>query len=182
MSLQPRAILVGTAGVLVLASVAGCSNSTTLPPTRPPLALGPVELIGVGDVAQGGISDHALVLRFTETSNAAIASGAGSLQVTLTDHAGLPDTIAFTGAPSIEAPGSLGASAVLSSRSVLTVEIVDSDSLNIEGITVTGLRIMPLPTAALGPINAVIGGCAGSLAGCTATNVLTSPGTVIAAK
>jgi hypothetical protein len=173
----------GVAGLGILVSVVGCSNNPTPPPpTRPPVALGPVEVTGVGDVAQGGHSANELVLRFTEASPAAIRVGPGSFQVTLTDHAGLPDTLGFTGTPSIEAPGSLGASATLTRRNVLTVSIVDSDSFNIEPITITGLAIFATPTAALGSINAVISGCAGSLAGCTAANVLASPGSVVAAR
>lgn len=165
-----------------LVGIAGCSDAPTpLPPTRPPVALGPVELTGVGNVAQDGASANDLVLRFTESNPSAIGSGSGSLQITLTDHAGLPDTIGFTGAPLIQAPGSLGAAATLSSPNVLTVSIVDSDTYNIEQITITGLGIRAAPTAAVGSINAVISGCAGSLAGCAATNVLTSPGSVMAA-
>lgn len=173
----------GVAGLGLLLSVVGCTgNPTPPPPTRPPLALGPVEVTGVGDVVQGGVSRNELVLRVTETSPAAIGAGPGSFQVTLTDHAGLSDTVGFTGTPSIGAPGSLGASAALAKRNVLAVRIVDSDSFNIELITITGLAISASRTAALGSINAVVSGCAGSLAGCTAANVLASPGSVVAAR
>jgi hypothetical protein len=34
----------------------------------------------------------------------------------------------------------------------------------------------------LGSVNAVVAGCAGSLAGCTAANVLPSPGSVVAGE
>lgn len=183
MRTTPRMMRHGFAGLGVLVFIVGCIDTPRPPPpTRPPVALGPVEVTGVGDVAQGGVSANALVLRFIETSPAAITAGSGSLQVTLTDHAGLPDTLGFTGTPSIEGPGSLGASATLSRSNVLTVSIVDSDTFNIEQMTITGLGIRASPTAALGSINAVISGCAGSLAGCTATNVLTSPGSVVAAQ
>ena len=183
MRTTPRMMRHGFAGLGVLVFIVGCIDTPRPPPpTRPPVALGPVEVTGVGDVAQGGVSANTLVLRFIETSPVAIAAGSGSFQLTLTDHAGLPDTLGFTGTPSIEGPGSLGATAVLTKRSVLTVSIVDSDSFNIEAITITGLAISASPSAALGAINAVVSGCAGSLAGCTATNVLTSPGSVVAAQ
>lgn len=173
----------GVAGVAVLVWIVGCTDGPPPSlPSRPPVALAPVEVTGVGDLAQGGASGNELVLRLTETSPAAITAGSGSLQVTLTDHAGLPGTLAFTGTPSIEAPGSLGASATLSRPNVLTVSIVDSDTFNIEEMTITGLGIRASPSAAIGSINAVIGGCAGSLAGCTAANVLASPGSVVAAQ
>ncbi len=173
----------GLAGLGILVCVAGCiSDPTPPPPTRPPIALAPVEVTAVGEIAQDGESAAALVLRFTEVANAAITAGSGSLQVTLTDHAGLPDTLGFTGTPSIEAPGSLGASATLSRANVLTISIVDSDSFNIEQITITGLGIKASASAALGAINAAVSGCAGSLAGCTASNVLLSPGSVVAAQ
>lgn len=176
--------LVGAAAVGLIACVtglAGCGEDTFPSlPTRTPVALGPVEVTSVGEVRLGGTSESPLVLRFTEVEPRAITSGAGSFQVTLTDHAGRPDTLRFDGTPSIEGPGSLGASATVTRGNVLTVSIVDSDSFNIESVAVGGLTIAALPAAAIGSINAVIGGCAGSLAGCTASNVLPSPGEVVA--
>jgi hypothetical protein len=169
------------AGLLV--GMVGCAD---IPPpslpTRPPVAFLPVELTGVGDVKLGGVSGNTLVLQFTEATPTAILAGPGSLQVTLTDGAGSSDTVGFTGTASLASPGSLGVSATLTRSNVLTVNIVDSDSMNIEPITITGLGISTGPTAALGPINAVIGGCSGSLAGCVASNVLASPGNVVAAQ
>jgi hypothetical protein len=186
MSTKPTTLRLGFAGAGVLMCVVGFVGCTDNPPppvpTRPPVALGPVEVTGVGDIAQGGASGNELVLQLTEAGIATIAAGTGSLQVTLTDHAGLPDTLRFTGTPSVVAPGSLGASAVLNGGNVLTISIVDSDRFNIEPIIITGLAISASPSAALGSINAVIGGCAGSLAGCVAANVLASPGSVVAAQ
>ena len=176
-------IRIGLALVGILVGIAGCTDNP-LPslPTRPPVAFVPVELTGVGDVRQGGVSPATLVLRFTEPTPTAILAGPGSLQVTLTDSAGSSDTVGFTSSPLLEAPGSLGVTATLTRSNVLTMSIVDSDSINIESVTITGLAIFTGPTAALGPINAVIGGCAGSLAGCVASNVLVSPGNVVAAQ
>jgi hypothetical protein len=169
--------------VVCLITVAGCREETLpSPPSRPPVALASGEVTGVGEVRQGGVSEPDLILRFTETSPTAIMRGQGSFQVTLTDHAGLPDSIRFIGTPAVEGPGSLVAAAALTSPNVLTVTIVDSDPLNIEEMTITGLGIGVLATAAIGPINAVVGGCAGSLAGCTESNVLPSPGEVVPAQ
>lgn len=188
MRTQPTPVRVGfvALGLLVCSvGLAGCADNPTPPtppkPTRPPVALAPVEVTGVGDVAQGGASEPDLVLQFTEISPASIAPGPGTFQVTLTDHLGLRETVSFTGTPSVSGPGSLGATATLTAGNVLTVGIVDSDTVNIEQMTITGLGISTAPTAALGSINAIIGPCAGSMAGCTATNVLASPGNVVAA-
>lgn len=179
---QARRIRLAIGSVGVIAVLAGCTSPPTPPPpTRPPVALAPVGVTEVGDVPRGGASKDVLVLTFTEAGAATIATGAGSFEVTLTDSAGYPDPVGFTGTPSIAAPGSLGATAKLIRSNVLMVEIVDSDTFNIESVTITGIGIKASPTAALGPINAVINGCVGSLAGCTATNVLTSPGAVVAA-
>jgi hypothetical protein len=107
---------------------------------------------------------------------------AGSFMVTLTDHAGVGTTLAFTGRPSIDAPGSLGASAELAAGNVLRISIVASDRLNIEPITVTGLGIRASPEAALGSIDATLGAFSGSLAGGVANAALPSPGTVVAGQ
>jgi hypothetical protein len=145
------------------------------------VAIGPVIVTGVGDVAQGATSANGLVLMFTELSPPAIGAGPGSLWVILTDQAGRAGNVTFTGTPSIAAPGSLGATATLSAPTVLTINIVDSDPLNIESMTITGLGISATSIAAVGPINASIAGCTGSLAGCTATSVLPSPGSIVPA-
>jgi hypothetical protein len=155
--------------------------SPTLTPTRPPVALNVVAVTGIGDVAQGADSGNVLVLRFTEPTPAAIGIGPGSIQVILTDAAGSAASISLTGTPSIAGPGSLGASATFSAPNVLTIGILDSDTLNIEPMTVSGLGIRASSSAAVGPINASIAACTGSLAGCTALSQLPSPGNVVAA-
>jgi hypothetical protein len=178
------------AGLAALLLILGCTPvpptpsptpSPTLTPTRPPVAIGPVIVTGIGDLAQGAASANGLVLMFSEVSPAAIGVGPGSLWVILTDQAGRAGSVTFTGTPSIAAPGSLGASATLSAPNVLTINVLDSDPLNVEPMTVTGLGISATSIAAVGPINASIAGCTGSLAGCTATSVLPSPGNIIAA-
>lgn len=161
----------------------------TAPPTpaptptpTPQLVFGEVGVTAVGSVPRGGASGTTLVLRFTEPSVDAITNAAGSFTVTLTDHAGVGTTLVFTGTPSLDAPGSLGASAELVASNVLKVSIVASDRVNIEPITVTGLGISASPEAALGSINATLGAFSGSLAGGMANVVLPSPGTVVAGQ
>ncbi len=155
----------------------------TSPPTptpTPPPVFGDLGVTAVGNVPRGGASGTTLVLRFVELSVDAIPDAAGSLTVTLADSAGVGTTLGFTGTPSIDAPGSLGASAVLSAGNVLQISIIASDIYNIEPITVTGLAISASSSAALGPIDATLGAFTGSLAGGTASPVAGSPGTVVA--
>jgi hypothetical protein len=179
---RPRGGLLAI-GIAVLAcssALVGCNEQPEPPtPTPPPVAFAAVEVTSLGDIGQATESELGLVVLFTEAAPAAISQGAGSLQVTLTDHAGLPDSLQFIGLPVVEGPGSLGATATLSGRNVMTISIVDSDPLNIEPMTISGLGIRASPGAAIGAINAVVSGCAGSLAGCTEMNVLRSPGNVV---
>jgi len=155
------------------------TQAPTPRPTPGPV-FGDVGLTPVGSVPRGGASGANLVLRFVEPSINAIPRGAGSLTVTLGDAAGAGGTLSFTGTPSLDAPGSLGARAEFTAGNVLTITIVDSDSMNIEPITVTGLGISASADAALGPISATLGAFTGSLAGGVTNVVLASPGTVIA--
>ena len=139
-----------------------------------------VGVTAVGSVPRGGASGTTLVLHFVESSAGAIPDAAGSFTVTLTDHAGAGTTLAFTGAPLLDAPDSLGAGAELGASNVLRINIVASDRLNVEPITVTGLGISASADAALGPISATLGAFSGSLAGGVIDVVLPAPGTVVA--
>jgi len=141
-----------------------------------------VGVTAVGSVPRGGASGTTLVLRFMEPSADAIPDAAGSFTVTLSDEAGAGTTLAFMGTPSIDAPGSLGASAELVAGNVLRISIVASDRVNVEPITVTGLGISASADAALGPISATLGGFSGSLAGGVANVVVPSLGTVVAGQ
>lgn len=160
----------------------------TAPPTpaptptpTPQLVFGEVGLTAVGSVPRGGSSGTTLILRFTESSVDAIPDAAGSFTVTVADSAGVGATLAFTGTPSIDAPGSLGVSAELAAGNVLRISIVASDILNVEPITVTGLGISASRDAAVGPITAVVGDFSGAFAAGVANETLPSPGTVVAA-
>jgi hypothetical protein len=151
------------------------------PTPTPKLVFEEVGVTAVGSVPRGGASGTTLQLRFTESSVDAILDAAGSFTVTLADGAGVGTTLQFAGAPSIDAPGSLGVSAELVAGNVLRISIVASDIFNIEPITVTGLGIGASPDAALGPITAVVGSFTGAFAAGVANETLPSPGTVVAA-
>jgi len=160
-------------------------TTPTAPPTPAPtptpgLVFGDVGVTAVGSVPRGGASGTTLVLKFTESSIDAIPGAKGSFTVTLSDAADAGTTLLFTGTPTLDAPGSLGARAGLSAANVLTISIVGSDARNIEPITVTGLGIRATAGAALGPIGATLGDFTGSLAGGVANVVLPSAGTVVA--
>jgi hypothetical protein len=149
------------------------------PPTPAPPALASVTVAGVGTIHRGGSSAATLSLSFTEASIASIGRGPGSFEVTLTDSAGTGGEVSFLGTPSTaKSPGSLGASATASGN-VLTVSIVDSDTVNIEPIIVTGLGIAATSGAALGPIEGTMSAFTGSLAGGATNDVLASLGTVV---
>lgn len=175
----PRLVL---ASLFVMPLVGACSPAPTPPPATPlRVSLGPIEVIGVGELGRGATSSDDLVIRLTELANDSIRPGAGSLDLVMTDSAGTGDAVSFTGTPSIFAPGSLGVTAHLTRGNMLTIEIVDSDPLNIEPMTIEGLRLVASTSAALGKVNLSVSGCSGSLAGCTADSGLASPGTVIEA-
>jgi hypothetical protein len=119
------------------------------------------------------------VLHFAESSVDAIPDGAGSFTVTLADSAGAGTTLAFTGTPTIDAPGSLGAGVELLAANVLRISIVAADIFNIEPITIAGLGIGASDDAALGPMASELGDFTGALAAGVANVVLPSPGTVV---
>ncbi len=188
-------------GALVLAAIAvfavlqpptpvavpTASPRRTAPPTpvptptpTPPIALGTIDVTPVASVARGGASGTTLVLRFVESKIDAIRAASGSFTVTLADSAGAGATITFTGKPTVDAPGWMGATAQLVTGNVLRVSIAMSDRTLLEQFTVTGLGIRATAGAALGPIGATLGDFSGSLAGGVANVVLASPGTVVA--
>lgn len=149
------------------------------PTPTPQLIFGELDITAVGSVPRGGASGTTLVLRFTESSVDAIPNAAGSFTVTLADSTGAGTTLAFTGSPTIDAPGSLGAGAELVAANVLRISIVASDVFNIEPIAIGGLGIGAADDAALGPITAEVGDFAGALAAGVADAGLPSPGTVV---
>jgi hypothetical protein len=155
-------------------------TSLPTPTPTPQLVFGEVGVTAVGSVPRDGASGTTLVLRFVESSVDAIPDAEGSFTVTLADATGAGGMLTFTGTPTLDAPGSLGASAEIVGPGVLRISIVAADQLNIEPITVTGLGIGASAEAALGPISATLGDFEGSLAAGVASVALPSPGIVAA--
>jgi len=192
-------LAVAVAGAVVLRQSPGASASASVPtyasfaPSRTPAPTGapaptgtpgPVftvpRVTGVGRIPRGGSTGPTLVLQFLELRPDAIPNAAGSFRVTLTDNAGHGTTVAFTGTPAVVGPDSLGATARLINANVLQVSITGSDPYHVELMTIRGLGISAASSAVLGPVHAELGDCTGSLARGAATNVLASPGTVVA--
>ncbi|MBF6604280.1 MAG: hypothetical protein IVW53_01675 [Chloroflexi bacterium] len=167
----------------LIVTMAACSSSPTPPPSvatpsAAPPAFSTVIVTAVGSVPRGGSSGTTLVLSFGEAGPAAFGRGPGSFEVTISDHAGSGATVTFTGSPSTaKSPGSLGATATIAAN-VLTIHILDSDTVNIEPIIVTGIGIAASPSAAVGSIGAVMGSFSGSLAGGATNDVLAAPGVI----
>ena len=117
----------------------------------------------------------------TELEIDSLPGGAGAFQLTLSDSTGGKDAVSFVGTPTVTAPGSLGATATVTRSNVITIEIVDSDTINLEPLTIGGLRLRASGTAPVGALSLTIDACSGSLGGCSAMNVLPSPGTIASA-
>jgi hypothetical protein len=174
----------GIAIIGLVVVLAACSSPAPPPtaeaPTVAPPAFASVTVTGVSAIRRGGASSGTLALSFAEAGVAAFARGAGSFEVTISDHAGFGSTVHFTGSPSTaRSPGSLGAMVTISAN-VLTISILDSDTVNIEPIIVTDIGIVASSAAALGSIDATMDGFTGSLAGGAISDILVSPGTVVA--
>jgi hypothetical protein len=136
-------------------------------------------VIGVGQISRGGSSGNLLVLQFLEVGVDAIPSTVGSFRVTLTDDAGDGSTVGFVGTPSVQAPGSLGATVASLAPSVLLVSIRGADPNNVELLSIRGLGISASATAALGALRIHLDQFSGSLvAGAEGSSL--SPGTVVA--
>ena len=163
-------------------------EATVAPSPSPPIptatirrpAFGSPSVHGVGTVARGATSDQTLVLQFTESDKDAIPRGPGSFRVILSDHAGDGSTVDFAGTPSIVAPGSLGALASITSPNVLWITIEDSDTYNVEQLTIKGLGIRASSTAAIGRVDAKLGEFSGSLAFGLEGEVVLSVASVVA--
>jgi hypothetical protein len=138
------------------------------------------DVVSVGIITRGSASRTTLRFEFVESNAKAIPNAPGAFLVTIKDHEADGSTVAFVGTPSVVAPGSLGAAAKLIRVNVLMVEIVASDPLNIESLTITGLGIAATTTAAIGPLTAEVGDFEGSLATGFSGETVPAPGTVIA--
>jgi hypothetical protein len=191
-------VLVGAFALAVVVAVAvllprspvptpSASVETSLPPLptpsiAPTRILGPelrASVIGVGQIPRGGASGNTLVLQFLEVGVDAIPSAAGSFRVTLTDGAGNGSTVGFVGTPSVQAPGSLGATVARLGPNALLVSIRGSDPNNVELLSIRGLGIGASATAALGALRIHLDRFSGSLVTGAESSSL-PPGTVVA--
>jgi hypothetical protein len=163
-----------------LATHAPFPSTPTPAPTRSPGPALRADVIGVGQVPRGGESGKTLVLEFLESSVDAIPDAPGLFRVTVTDNAGDGSTVGFVGTPSVEAPGSLGATVTPIASNILQVSIVASDSHNVELLSIRGLGISASTTAALGALKIQLGQFSGSLATGAGSTAEMSPGTVVA--
>lgn len=161
------------------AATAAAAPSVTATPILGPV-FGPPGVVSVGLISRGSNSALTLEIEFVETSADAIPDAPGAFRVSISDDEGSGSTVAFVGTPSVSAPGSLGATVTLAGPNVLEVAIVASDTINVEPITISGLGISATSTAAIGPVTARLGDFSGSLEGGSASDLLPSPGSVIA--
>ena len=119
------------------------------------------------------------MIRGTEQDADSILGAAGSFDLVLADSTGGSDQVVFTGSPRLTAPGSLGVTATLTRGTVLTVEVVDSDTFNVEQVTIEGLALSAAALAPLGPLRLTIANCEGSVAGCARAELVGTPGTIV---
>jgi len=108
-------------------------------------------------VPRGGTSSGTATFTFTENTAACLPNVAmpGALTVTINDIDG--GDVTFSGTPVVTAPGSLGATASVVGN-VLTINFAGSDVVNIEQVSVSGLKITAATTATAGAIAATLGG------------------------
>ena len=135
-----------------------------------PFASAATTVTSAGAVPRGGTSAGTAAFTFGESAIACFAAFTPpdnynnhalnpALTVTILDSASAA-TVHFVGTPVVTAPGSLGATASITgaASNVLTINFTNSDPLNIEQISVSGLNISADNGAANGAIKATLGG------------------------
>lgn len=146
MSIWKKAISVATSAALL---------ASLLTAVAAPAAFAGTTITSAGSVPRAGTSAGTATFVFTENTATALAA-TGTFTVTILDSAA-GATVTFDGTPVVSAPGSLGATASVAGN-VLSVKITGFDNLNVETITVSGLKIKATAAAALGAIQANFGG------------------------
>jgi hypothetical protein len=122
-------------------------------------AMASVTVTSAGNIPVGGTSAGSATFVFTESAIGAF-TGAGSFDVVIDDSDG--GDVTFTGTPVVSAPGSLGATASIAGDT-LHIATTGADNLNVESITVTGLKIKAAATASLGAVVATLANFAGGI-------------------
>ena len=136
--------------------------------------LGAVTVGSAGNVPRAGTSTGTVTITFTESAAACLANPlAASPDLTVTiDQAG----VTFGGTPTVSAPGSLGATAS-ASGGVLTINLTNSDPLNVETLVIGGLTLSATAAAPLGTVTATLGGDAATIA-CFTGGTTTATGVI----
>jgi hypothetical protein len=131
-------------------------------------ALGAVTVTSAGNVPIGGTSAGSATFLFVESSATGIpTNAAGGFDVVIAPAAPGLGAVTFSGTPVVSAPGSLGASASIVG-STLSVSWSNSDTANIESISVSGLFIDAAAGTSTGAITATMGNFSGNMPGAAA--------------
>jgi hypothetical protein len=126
-------------------------------------AMAAVTVTSAGNVPLDGTSTGTATFVFTEQAIDSLAAGAGSLTVEIGDSNDLVNNttaneVQWSGTPVVSGPGSLGTKTATIAGDTLTVTWTNSDILNVESLTVTGLTIDADVGAETGAIKAQLGG------------------------
>ncbi len=157
MSIKKKALGIGMSAGLIASLFA-----TAVAPS----VLAAITVGSAGNVPVGGTSALPVSFTFTEQAvNSIPTNTAGSFTVTIAPAAPGAGSVSFVGIPSTAgSTGSLGASASIAGN-VLTVNIAGSDTVNIESIFISGLKISAAPGTSTGAISATLSAGSGSLTG-----------------
>jgi len=143
-------------------------------------ALATVTVGSAGSFARGTTSTGTVTLTFTENTAGCLAvagvAAADDLIVTVADSAAA-DTIDFVGPVTVTAPGSLGASAAVNASGNLVIQLTGTDGANVEQLIISGVKLSATDLAALGAVQATLGGVATTSA-CFAGATTTATGVV----
>jgi len=146
-----------------------------------PSALAAISQTSAGNVALGGTSTGTATLLFTENAIDALSVVAlpatEHMYVTILDSAGL-NKVSWAGTPVLSAPDSLGASISIVGN-VLDIKITGRDALHVETISITGLKVKALSTAALGAVQIALTDTNGLLVAAAFTAASTITGTLV---
>ena len=154
MNIRRKVFSIGTSAALL---------ASLLTAIAAPAAFASVTVTSAGNVPLDGTSTGTVTFVFAELAIDSLPAGAGSLTVEIGDSDDLvngttANEVQFSGTPVVSGPGSLGTKTASIVGDTLTVTWTNSDILNIESLTVTGLTIDADITAETGAIKAQLGG------------------------
>ena len=158
-----------------------------------PAAFGSTTVTGVGTVPQGGTSATAATFVFTESDINTLTTAGGSFSVYIWDKTGdctvapgvgvniAAATVHFTGTATQSGPGSMDLAPLVVGDNFFTVKTRNADPLNVESVTVAGLKIKADTTAQTGAIKACVYNDTGIFAAAFATGTATATGKLVGA-